>query len=54
MKEKTRLIRHFVVSFIPESFPEPAINIIFYLRRARIAASAGGFAKDTSMLPARP
>lgn len=47
MREKTRLIRRFVVSFIPESFLELAINIICYLWRARVAASAGGFTEGT-------
>lgn len=52
MKQEGRLIRHFVISFIPESSPEPAITIIFYLQRVRVAACTGGFTGDKlALLP---
>lgn len=52
MKQEARLIQHFVISFIPQSFPEPAINIFFCLRRVRVAASTGGFTGDKlALLP---
>lgn len=38
-KEKTRLKRRFVLSFIPESFLETAVNNIFYPQRAPVTVS---------------
>lgn len=52
-KEKTRLKRRFVVSFIPESFLEPAINNIFLSEESPGCCECTGIIKDMSALPAR-